>query len=235
MINSEINTIELGTNVSGPTTVLKQPILAAKKVALKDVQNQNNNNNFMRPRSLILLEGQLFSDASKTCGTKRLTPDYASSPVTNNIAHERFSYPRRKYDFAGYPKPAAASLGQSQQEVGQASGLNAHYSSLVGLNQTSSKTYGSRFKEANDEQWADRFIRLQNFIKQCDGSDHRENIQLLMRLSPSELSKHAVELEKRAIQLTIEEGKEMQRMQALNILGKPPITRTPIPTSQHKN
>ncbi|XP_076919537.1 uncharacterized protein LOC143580380 isoform X2 [Bidens hawaiensis] len=233
MINSEINTIELGTNVSGPTTVLKQPVLAAKKVALKDVQNQNSNNNFMRPRSLIPLEGQLFSDASKTCGTKRLKPDYASSPVTNNIAHERFSYARRKYDFAGYPKPA--SLGQSQQEVGQASRMNVQYGSLVGPNQTSSKTYGSWFKEANDEQWADRFIRLQNFIKQCDSSDHRENIQLLVRLSPSELSKHAVELEKRAIQLTIEEGKEMQRMQALNILGKPSITRTPIPTSQHKN
>ncbi|KAI3819188.1 hypothetical protein L1987_13013 [Smallanthus sonchifolius] len=79
----------------------------------------------------------------------------------------------------------------------------------------------------------DRFIRLQNFIKQCDGSDHRENIQLLLRLSSSERYKPAVELEKRAIQLTIEEGKEMQRMQALNILGKPSITRNPIPLTKH--
>ncbi|KAI3798301.1 hypothetical protein L1987_33572 [Smallanthus sonchifolius] len=90
-----------------------------------------------------------------------------------------------------------------------------------------------QFKESNEEHRVDRFIRLQNFIKQCDGSDHRENIQLLLRLSPSERCKPAVELEKRAFQLTIEEGKEMQRMQALNILGKPSITRNPIPITKH--
>lgn len=66
-----------------------------------------------------------------------------------------------------------------------------------------------------------RFVRLQNFLKQCDEANQRDYTQTLMHLSPSELSKHAVELEKRAIQLTIEEGNEMQRMKALNIFIKP--------------
>ncbi|KAI7740591.1 hypothetical protein M8C21_001532 [Ambrosia artemisiifolia] len=242
MIHSETNTTELGTNVAGPTTVHKKPVLATKKVALRDVQNDNSN--FTRnahSQNLIPVAGQLAGDACKTIGTKRLAPDSASSPIlTNNGAHEQFNYPRIKSEFegnkeknVGHPKPG--SLAQIQQEATQISGKNVHYGSLVGPNQMTSKPYISRFKESNDEQWADRFIRLQNFIKQCDGSDHRENMQLLVRLSPSELSKHAVELEKRAIQLTIEEGKEMQRMQALNILGKPSLTRNPISITQQKN
>ncbi|XP_076909143.1 uncharacterized protein LOC143566285 [Bidens hawaiensis] len=108
-----------------------------------------------------------------------------------------------------------------------------HYSSVMSPNQMASRTSASRFNESKDEQRADRLVNLQNFINQCDASDYRDNIQLLLRLSPAELSRHAVELEKRAIQLTIEEGKEMQRMQALNILGKPSITRNPMPTTQH--
>ncbi|KAL8218373.1 hypothetical protein R6Q57_021746 [Mikania cordata] len=237
MINSEVSTIELGTNVTGPITVHKQPVLAAKKVALRDVQNVNSNfARNTRPESLIPVEGQLFVDASKTCGTKRVTPDYAPSTIlANNGAHEHFTYTRRKYENEGNPEknvgyPKSASLPQVQQEV--KSGKNVSYGSLAGPNQMASKTHVSRLY--GDEQRVDRFIRLQNFIKQCDGSDHhRENIQLLLRLSPTELSKHAVELEKRAIHLTIEEGKEMQRMKALNILGKPSITRNSIPITQH--
>ncbi|XP_071742022.1 uncharacterized protein [Rutidosis leptorrhynchoides] len=199
MINSEINTIDLGTNVAGATTFQKKPVSVTKKVALRDVQN--NNNNFTREfhhKSLLPFEGQSFLDASKTSGTKRRTPDH-----TLPLFCER-----------------SANVSQKQQNVSQINGKSMHYGSSVGPNQMGSKTSVPRFKEStSEEQRTDRFIRLQRYIKQCDGSNDRENIQLLMRLSPSELSRHAVELEKRAIQLTIEEGKEMKRIQALNVLG----------------
>ncbi|KAL7586791.1 uncharacterized protein LOC111878454 isoform X1 [Lactuca sativa] len=204
MINSEINTID----VTGPTAFHKQPILAAKKVALRDNSNLNRDTN---PAILLPVEGQSFMDSAKISGIKRHTPDYSSSSLLNNNSpHEHFNYPRRK--------------------VSQLNGKNTH------PNYIASKTSVPRFKVSNDDdQMTERFIRLQNFIKQCDGSNHRENIQLLLRLSPLELSRHAVELEKRAIQLTIEEGQEMQRMQALNILGKPLATRNTMPIIQHKN
>ncbi|KAJ9553793.1 hypothetical protein OSB04_017838 [Centaurea solstitialis] len=246
MINSEINPIELGANVAGTNTFHKLPVLSAKKVALRDVQNNNSNiTRATHPESLLPIEGQSFVDADKTCGTKRLTPDYASPPLlSNNGAHEHFNHPRRKYELegnrgrnlgstekiAGHPRPA--NVPQVQQEASQINGKNMHYGSFVAPNHIGSKTSVPRFKESNDDQRTERFIRLQNFIKQCDGFNHRENIQLLLHLSPLELSKHAVELEKRAIQLTIEEGKEMQRVQALNILGKPSSTRTPMPITQ---
>ncbi|KAJ0763982.1 hypothetical protein HanPI659440_Chr08g0287051 [Helianthus annuus] len=218
------------SNVAGPTSVHKKAVLATKKVALQDVQNDNSNStrNVAGPTTV---HKEPVADACKTIGTKRVAPDHASSPIlTNNGAHE-FEGNRKKN--VGQPK--SGSLTQIQQEAGQISGKNVLNGSLVGPNQTASKPYVSRLKESNDEQWAERFIRLQNFIKQCDGSDHREHTQLLVRLSPSELCKHAVELEKRAIQLTIEEGKEMERMQALNILGTPLLTRNPIPLTQQKN
>ncbi|KAJ0721608.1 putative Zinc finger, SWIM-type [Helianthus annuus] len=250
-------------NVAGPTSVHKKAVLATKKVALQDVQNDNSNStrNVAGP---TIVHKEPVADACKTIGTKRVAPDHASSPIlTNNGAHE-FEGNRKKN--AGQPK--SGSVTQIQQEAGLISGKNVLNGSLVGPNQTALKPYVSRLKESNDEQWTERFIRLQNFIKQCDGSDHRENTQcmlrvdfffffffffsveldklidlfcscefseVLVRLSPSELCKHAVELEKRAIQLTIEEGKEMERMQALNILGTPLLTRNPIPITQQKN
>ncbi|XP_042009799.1 uncharacterized protein LOC121758468 [Salvia splendens] len=78
------------------------------------------------------------------------------------------------------------------------------------------------YKTTNDllRMETERFIHLQNSLKQYDEANQIDYTQTLMHLLPSELSKHAVELEKRAIQLTIEEGNEMQRMKAMNIFIK---------------
>ncbi|KAK4434122.1 hypothetical protein Salat_0574900 [Sesamum alatum] len=87
-------------------------------------------------------------------------------------------------------------------------------------------------KTTSDQLRTERFIRLQKFLKQCDEANQREYTQVLLHLSPAELSKHAVELEKRAIQLTIEEGNEMQRMKTLNILAKSSQTNDLPPSTQ---
>ncbi|XP_028061741.1 uncharacterized protein LOC114265177 [Camellia sinensis] len=87
-------------------------------------------------------------------------------------------------------------------------------------------------KATNDQQKTERFIHLQKVLKQCDESNQRDYIQMLLNLSPAELSRHAVGLEKKAIQLTVEEGKQMQRMKALNILGKSGPMNNPLLTTQ---
>ncbi|XP_020237685.1 uncharacterized protein LOC109816929 isoform X1 [Cajanus cajan] len=68
--------------------------------------------------------------------------------------------------------------------------------------------------------WEERYQQLQMFLRKLDQSDQEEYIQMLRSLSSVELSKHAVELEKRSIQLSLEEAKELQRVAALNVLGK---------------
>ncbi|CAL9115376.1 unnamed protein product [Musa textilis] len=74
--------------------------------------------------------------------------------------------------------------------------------------------------KVHNEGWKDRFLRLQMFLKACDQSYQEDYIQMLRSLSAIGRSRHAVELEKRAIHLLLEEGKELQRMKALNVLGK---------------
>lgn len=100
------------------------------------------------------------------------------------------------------------------------------------LKVTSEVPHSVHSKETDDQQRKERFLRLQKVLKQCDEFDQNDYIQMLRSFSPSELSRHAIELEKRAIQLTVEEGKEIQRMKELNILGKSVPKNNPSPITQ---
>ncbi|KAF6157803.1 hypothetical protein GIB67_038271 [Kingdonia uniflora] len=60
---------------------------------------------------------------------------------------------------------------------------------------------------ASDQYWKDRFSRLQTHLKNCDHSPKEDYIQMLRSFTSVGRSQHAVELEKRAIQLSLEEGK----------------------------
>ncbi|KAL2936839.1 Membrane-associated protein TcaA [Bienertia sinuspersici] len=75
----------------------------------------------------------------------------------------------------------------------------------------------SRLKKQN---WEERYVELQMYLKKLDQSSLEDHLQLLRSFSAVELSRHAVELEKQAIQLSLEQGKELQRVKALNVLGK---------------
>ncbi|KAM5562759.1 hypothetical protein ABKV19_017787 [Rosa sericea] len=69
--------------------------------------------------------------------------------------------------------------------------------------------------------WEERFHQLQLLLRKLDQSDHEDYLKMLRSLSSVELSRHAVELEKRSIQLSLEEAKELKRVGVLNVLGKP--------------
>ncbi|XP_059647386.1 uncharacterized protein LOC132293777 isoform X2 [Cornus florida] len=75
-------------------------------------------------------------------------------------------------------------------------------------------------KRMNNQHSEERYRQLQILLKNLDQANQDSYIQMLRALSSVELSTHAVELEKRAIQLSLEEAKEMQRVQHLNFLGK---------------
>ncbi|KAM7529514.1 hypothetical protein LguiB_032924 [Lonicera macranthoides] len=74
--------------------------------------------------------------------------------------------------------------------------------------------------EEREQHWSERFIRLQNYLKHCDNSNQEAYVQKVRSFTVEERSKHAVELEKRAINLLLEEGRELERMKVLNVLGK---------------
>lgn len=68
--------------------------------------------------------------------------------------------------------------------------------------------------------WGERLIQLEAYLKDCDHSNQEAYVQKLRSFTSAERSRHAVELEKRAIRLFLEEGRELERIKALNVLGK---------------
>ncbi|KAL6844904.1 hypothetical protein ACP4OV_025563 [Aristida adscensionis] len=59
---------------------------------------------------------------------------------------------------------------------------------------------------SSKQDWSDRFMRLQAFLRNNEQSGQEEYICRLRSLSPVGRSKHAIELEKRAASLLVEEG-----------------------------
>lgn len=92
----------------------------------------------------------------------------------------------------------------------------------------------NRPKEFKKLHWEERYYQLQMLLKDLDQSNQEEYVQMLRSLSSVELSRHAVELEKRSIQLSLEEAKEMHRVALLNVLGKPTKNVKP-PSTQPAN
>ncbi|OEL27116.1 hypothetical protein BAE44_0011865 [Dichanthelium oligosanthes] len=86
-------------------------------------------------------------------------------------------------------------------------------------------------KQSSIQYWNERFNRLQTYLENCDNSTQEGYLRKLRSLSAAGRSMHAIELEKRAIHLLVEEGKELQRMKALNVLGKvsPNASSKPTP------
>ncbi|KAL5562351.1 hypothetical protein UlMin_032098 [Ulmus minor] len=75
-------------------------------------------------------------------------------------------------------------------------------------------------KELRKLPWDERYNQLQSLLRKLDQSEQEDYIQMLRSLSSVELSRHAVDLEKRSIQLSLEEAKELERVRVLNVLGK---------------
>lgn len=69
-----------------------------------------------------------------------------------------------------------------------------------------------------------RFIELQAFLKRCDEPD-QGYLKTLRSLSAAARSEHAVDLENRAILLSLEEAKEIGRMKMLDVFAKNPESR----------
>lgn len=77
-------------------------------------------------------------------------------------------------------------------------------------------------KKVNFKHWEERYFQLQNLLHKLEQSKQEDYVQMLRSLSSVDLSKHAVELEKRSIRLALEEAKETQRARVLDVLGKYP-------------
>lgn len=89
-----------------------------------------------------------------------------------------------------------------------------------------SKTIDEVSSHANEPQieilnyWTERFNVLQDHLQYLDKSGSKDYAEKFRNYSVEELNKYAVELEKRAIRLSLEEALQGKRVKDLNLMGK---------------
>lgn len=134
-----------------------------------------------------------------------------------------------KYSQGQPSLPLALELSQKLPDIGDGktpfdvqSSTDVDWGKFIAL----SATPLCRISDADSDimlPFQHRFRQLQAFLKNCDESDQQECLQALGQLSAAARSSHALQLETRAFQLVVEEGKELKRMRFLNVLGKRPV------------
>nr|CAD1821567.1 unnamed protein product [Ananas comosus var. bracteatus] len=187
----------------------KQNPLSLKKVALRELPNESKNIITTPPRNNLPLKSKGVSpESTKIIGTKRQTPDNPTSPSTyqqsNTSANRHLVYVRRK-------------LENEQGKISTCTNVESVDSPESKITRKDGKAEQNLQNDQRDEP---KVASFPIFLKNCDQSSQEDYIRMLRSLSAAGRSKHAVELEKRAIQLLLEEGKELHRMKVLNVLGK---------------
>ncbi|GAB2219264.1 hypothetical protein Drorol1_Dr00006897 [Drosera rotundifolia] len=90
----------------------------------------------------------------------------------------------------------------------------------LGSSKNISTAPSSDQKIMTKQYWDERYHQLQLRLRELDKLNEEHYLQPLRSLSSDELNRHAVELENRAICLALEEGKEIKRTIAMNVLRK---------------
>ncbi|KAL4572617.1 hypothetical protein LXL04_019397 [Taraxacum kok-saghyz] len=204
MVSSNLSKYGLG---KCPTIISSPDKPPLPLVAAKDTAIQNDNN---KP-------GPLEAKTGPTSG--------GSNVIVNN---HNLVYARRNTDGEQVGGKRRSPQKGNESVVARVAVNSASEVTTRGENENSGAVNFSVM-----EHWNVRFGQLQKYLKQCDTSNHEVYLQELRSFSPDECSRHAVELEKRAIQLVVEEGREIQRVKDLNVLGKSVgnnlLLRQPIP------
>ncbi|KAJ8538183.1 hypothetical protein K7X08_014723 [Anisodus acutangulus] len=202
-------------------------VCGTKRLTPERPSNTNGTNehilNARRRFELELGKGRLQNNMDKfveathsknLCQLQRVIPQKQNQQREGSSSHPPVAMPNHltpTMTFSHGGPSIPNSLGKATN--------NSHHAAQI----DSSKFSPEPVRTLDDQKLTEHYIHLQNFLKQCDEANQTDYVQMLLRLSPAELSRHAVDLEKRAIQLTIEEGKEMQRVKGLNVLGKPSL------------
>lgn len=191
-------------------------------------------------------------DSTNVFGTKRPHPDSMSPPCHqtpgNKGVNGQLVYARRKVevehgktsicqrlDSIGSPK--SRKLGSDEQkEPKMQQNHTQQYNALpyspgnpiTGLKPnnrvvTAAPAASLDSQKQKNLNWKERIYRLQMFLTSCDQSSQDDYKQKLRSLPAAARSRHAYELERRAIHLLEEEGKELQRMQVLNVVTEAPL------------
>ncbi|KAI3446344.1 hypothetical protein Pfo_003009 [Paulownia fortunei] len=126
-------------------------------------------------------------------------------------------------DVAPLRRASSPSFSSTRRSVSPSLGMSSSISSPENIKHVHVNCANPPSEDpimVNVTLWKERYCHLQSLLKMLDQSDQYEYVQMLRSLSSVELSRHAVELEKRSIKLSMEEAKEVQRVGFFDVLGK---------------
>ncbi|KAM0039447.1 hypothetical protein Hdeb2414_s0012g00382231 [Helianthus debilis subsp. tardiflorus] len=145
--------------------------------------------------------------------------DQPKSPTTGNV-NRNLVYARRKSEteLSNSDKNRTTPSAYQQQAAGDKKKPDESFAPNSIATATTIRSFENEQALSAMEHWSARFAQLHNYLRQCDASNQEVYLQKLRSFSPDECNRHAVELERRAIQLTMQEGTEIQRVKELNVL-----------------
>lgn len=227
MVSSNLSKYGLGNCATIMPSSDNQPV-----PTMRDVQNDNKNRPFDN--------SALQKEEAVTQPFQAKSPPGSSS--NNNNVNRNLVYARRKSDAElSNSRTSDKNRTSGYQQVEAKIKANDSIQSFSRIPDNSAATrirncenkQSAILNSAAMDNWNARFVQLQKYLKQCDSSNPEVYLQKLRSFSTDECSRRAVELERRAIQLMMEEGREIERVKDLNVLGKSganhPLLRPPTP------
>lgn len=238
MVNSKFSKQVVGDCGSKLPSFDKQPLITPQNTTSRDVQNDNQNaisrhlGNFTSQREA---ESAVASPRAIPGGI--LSPPRLQS-VGSTVANQQYVYARRKSDaelsngrnseknYRVNPQPQAKIKEPNGDDVSAFAPipmsstatscesltllidpLRKHDNGLPTVVKSDPSLDDSRL--TGNQHWRDRFIQLQTYLKHCN-SNQEAYVKKLRSFTSDECSRQAVELERRAIHLMLEEGKTVK-------------------------
>lgn len=202
------------------------------RMALGDIPNDLGSVMESPVSSIQPNEEQKDSDLAKFVGNKRQQPECSSTPgAIGSTCH--LVYVRRKLE-TEHGKVNVASNNDIVCSPGLTKCSNELSEKTEIQQEQSGKPKEDHDKKAYDDTpshvdeppieilnyWTERFNMLQDHLQYLDKSGSKDYAAKFRKFSVEELNKYAVELEKRAIRLSLEEAMQSKHVKDLNLLGK---------------
>ncbi|XP_020576579.1 uncharacterized protein LOC110022119 [Phalaenopsis equestris] len=198
--------------------------LSTNRMSLTELPNESESIMESPASSAQPKEPQNNSDSANLVGNKR------QQSLATNSSTGHLVYVRRKLETEhgktniSSNGDMACSLGLRKFGVEVSAKTEMQQEQSVRLeDQKNGAEEGPRLAETKEEissYWTERFNCLQDHLKYLDESGSKDYAEKLRNFSIEELNKYAIELEKRAIRLSLEEGVQSKLVKDLNLLGK---------------
>ncbi|XP_076934912.1 uncharacterized protein LOC143601369 [Bidens hawaiensis] len=205
----------------------------------RDLQNANRDMELNSEGTSLLKDDRPAVEPVKLAGTKRSqqTPTSNNGHLVyvrrktepeqhkNSISNKSNDHSRKlhEHDEKHHQQNAITDSTMCVPESKTSDGVSGKTNTTLHVADSSSFQLNNA-KGFSIQHWEERYKKLQNFLKALDSSNQDDYRQMLHSLSSAGLSRIVVELEKRAIILSMEEAKEVQRAKLVDILDKFPIS-----------